>query len=197
MAESLNDILAKIQKSFKIRRSVDFDDIDLHIDMEPLTSVEEVKVIEAVRDFEGAEYLEAMKRFSLAFAIKRINGMTFGEGETVTEEVDGKIVSKSKFLVLREYVAKWPTAFINSLFDSYSNILEEAADYVKKSMKFKEYKMAEPPEPEKEQEAPAGMKVVKESTEPETEAEALQQQVEKEIDQANAAMAETEANAQQ
>lgn len=195
MATTLDQILGKIRKQFKIRRPVDFD--DLHFEMEPLTSMEEVKVLEACSELEGAEYLEAMKRLSLAYAIKMINDMTFEEGEEVAVEEDGEVKTKSKFLVLRDYISKWPTAFINSLFDAYTNILEEASDAVKNKMKFTEYKMAEAPEVEKEQEeAPGGMKVVKESTQPETPAEALQQQVDREIDTANAAMAEAEANAQ-
>lgn len=132
---NLNDVLASIQKTFKPRRRVDFEDMGLHIDIEPLTSIEELKVMEIVRSLEGSEYMESLKRNSLAYAIKSINEINL-DGDVIKYEENGKTVTKSKFLYMQEYLGQFPSSILDNLFGIYSNVIQEAESIITKKMKF-------------------------------------------------------------
>jgi len=189
---SLDDVLQLVQKAFKPRKPVDFPELGLHFEVEPLTSTEEIKVLEAIKDFEGAAYTEALKRYSLAIAIKKMNDISF-ENDEVTYLDNGEKKTKTKFLFLIDYIGKWPNAFISDMFDAFTNILVEVDDKIRKNMKFERYTLAEAPEPEKQ---PGGLRRVRES-EPTDAVEKLNQAVQQEVEQANSSMSEAVTKAEE
>ena len=87
-------------------------------------------------------------------------------------------------LFMKDYLGKWPSGFIDGLFDVHANILLEVDNKMRESMKFEMFRLAQPPAPPSAEEAPAGFKKVTEP-EPEDEVERLNKAVEKEIEAAN------------
>jgi len=192
---SLNDVLTLVNKTFKPRRKVDFEDVGLHIELEPLTSLEEVKVTESVKDAEGAEYMEALRRNSLAFAIKQINDVNL-DGETITYDSEGKKVTKSKFLYMQDYLGQWPSSILENLFGVFSNVVAETEDIITKKMKHEAFILSAPVAAE-EPPKPGELRLVKEKDEPEDDAEVLRRRVEKEGTDAQARMDDTLAKAEE
>jgi hypothetical protein len=186
----LDDILKKVKKSFKPRKNVDID--DLHIEIEPLNTVEEVKVLEAIKELEGSEYLEALKRFTLAYAIKKIDDVDL-DGDEITYTENGVEKTKSKFLFMKDYMGQWPQAIIDSIFDDpFTNLLMEVEQKVKSNIKFERFLMSDKPAPE---EKPLFKKVTETSETPMEPVEKLNKQVQDEVDQANVRMAQAEEDA--
>jgi len=190
----LSDVFSKIQKAFKPRKTVDFNEYDLHVDIESLNTIEEVKVLEAIKDLNGAEYLEAIKRHTLAYAIKKVDDIDLDVEILAVPGEDGKVTTMSKYLYMRDYLGTWPSSVIDVLFDVYSNIQIEVDAKIRNSMKFERFMLAEAPVVE-EKPAPNELRPVQENDEPETEAERLQKQVNQEIAAANEGMANAETEA--
>jgi hypothetical protein len=186
---NFDDILKTVNKAFKPRKSVDFDEFGVHIDLEILDTKEEVKVLESLKDVDGTEYVEALKRHTLAFAIKKLNDIDL-DGDDVTFEGGGGSVTKSKFIFLRDYLGKWPSSLIDIVFSAYTNMQVEVEERLRTGLKFDRFQLAEPPVvAEKEPE----YKEVKEGEDGDlTETEKLAKQVEMEGDSALAAMARAE-----
>lgn len=187
---SFDDILKSVNKAFKLRKPVDFEEYGLHITLEILDTIEEIKVLESIKGFESGEYVEGLKRHTLAFAIKALNDISL-DGDSVEYGEAGKKVSKSKFIFLREYIGKWPSSLVDAVFGAYSNMQLEVEKRLSGGMKFQNFQMEEPPKVEEtkqefqqveEDEADANL----------TEAEKLAKQVEKEQEQAEAEMARGE-----
>lgn len=180
------EVLAVIRTSFKPRKTVDLD--DLHIEIEPLTTVEEVKVLEAIKTLESQEYIESLKRTTLAYAIKKINDISLDSDLVTTSNSEtGKEETKDKYLFMLDFLSKWPSAIIDVLFDSLANIQIEVDSKIRKGMKFDKFELTEAP-PE---EAPEGFKKIVEKEDDDlTPTEKMNKKVEKEIEQANMGMAQ-------
>ena len=97
---SLKDVFAKIKTAFFLKKEIDFEEAGIKMTLEPLTSAEELKVLEACKDYEGAIYIEGIKKHSLAYTIRKINDMEF-KGEFVDyEDEKGKPASESRHLFM-------------------------------------------------------------------------------------------------
>lgn len=188
----LDDVLKVVNKAFKLRKTIDFDEFDLHIDIEPLTSVEEVKVLSAIKDLEGAEYTEGLKRGTLAMSIKKINDVNL-DADEISYMENGEKKTKSKYLFMQDYLGQWPSSLIDSIFDMFSNIIVEVDTRIRDKVKFERFELEAKPEPEKEGQF---HKVVETDGTLSMDAVELERKkVEDEIAQADGAMASSEAAA--
>lgn len=191
----LNEVLKKIKTTFTLHKRVDFDDYDLHIEMEPLTTQEELKVLEACTDLEGAAYLEGLKKHSLAFAIKKITtggkDLDLNENEFKYVDDDGMEKSMSKYLMLVEQIGEWPASLRDLIFEAFNDLQQELESKIREKGKFERFLVNEPPS--EEETVPSGMRRVKEAKEDAemTDAEKLTRTVEKEMDTAQDQMDRT------
>lgn len=185
----LNNILKTIKSNFSPRKKVDFDEAGLHFELEPLTAEEELKVIEGCKNIEDVQYIEALKRHSLACSIKKINNVELGR-DIDYEDVDGNTLSKSKFLYMLDFISECPSSLIDVLFDAFTDMSKEIENKVLENVKFKRFEISEklPEEGKKET-----LRKIKE-TEPIgiTETEKMDEKIKKEIDERTAHMADVE-----
>jgi hypothetical protein len=198
---SLNDVLRAIKKSFVPRKSIDFEESGTHFELETLTAIEDVKALEACKDLDGTQYIEGLKRNSLAFAIKLIT-MKKEDGSIETYDLSkdiidflnegtGKTESKSKFLFMVDFLSSWPGDILDVLFDAFSDMVVEAREKVKKNAKFERFKISEKPAEDK----PETLKRVAETDESLEELddnERLAKKVEREIEDADRAIYEAQ-----
>lgn len=187
-------ILQKIRKTFTPRKTVDFDDAGLHFEIEPLTSMDEIKVTESLKDMEGGVYIEALKKHSLAYSIKKI--MITEESQTPLAfdlsrefidylDKDGIAKTKSSFLYMLDFLNQWPSAVIDVLFEAYVNMQQEVESRVRTQSKFEIFRVSEKPSEDKE---PKMRKIREEDTtitEDLTETERLERKVKRELDEAD------------
>jgi hypothetical protein len=186
----LNGLLKSIKQQFTLSKKIDFDEMGISITIETITTLEELKVLEAIKDFEGGSYMEALKKSSLAYAIKKINDITFDEDLVEYDGDDGKPVKESKYLFLLHQIEGWPSAIRDVLIVAFNNLNLELESKVNQNVKFEVFTVQ--PEPEtakihKDVNAPEGFKVLEKVEEPEgelTETEKINKQVEKELEQA-------------
>jgi hypothetical protein len=167
--------LKSIKKSFSPRKTVDFDEENLHIGIEPLTSKEETVVLESCKNTDDMEYIETLKRHTLACAIKRINDLDIDTDEIEYEPGQ----SKSKFLYMVDYLARWPSTIIDILFEAFTHMQKEIEQRVKATAKYDRILMSEtvPMEEEKKGEF---RRTVENTSEGLTEVEKLKEAVDKE-----------------
>ncbi len=178
----LNDILKTIKDSYSKVRNVDFDKSGLHFELEPLTTLEEVKILEASKDIDGAQYIESLKRHTLAFGIKQMNEMDLRK-DIIEYEEDGESVSKSKYLFMVDYLSKFPSSLVDTLFDAFTNMQTELESRIKEDAKFEKFILSEEVPEERPEEF---SKQLDSDTIPEsemTETEKLNKRVEEEVNQ--------------
>jgi hypothetical protein len=185
----LKNLFDTIKKTFTVQRKVDFDDMDLHVVLEPLTALEEVMVLEACNPKEGGAYIAELKKNSLAFSIKEINEFKFYDRDIEYPDENGKVINESKYLFLAHQIETWPVALRDALFDAFNDIILEVEDIITKKTKFKRFGAAAPVTVETDSEKqsagiPAGFRKIEEPKEPEpaNETERLNQQVKKEAE---------------
>jgi hypothetical protein len=197
----LSNVLKVIKKSFTPRKNVDFDEQGLHFELEPLTSIEETKVLESLKDVDETHYIENLRRYSLACSIRKI---TVKEDDKVTEfdlskefieyaDLDGSTKKKSKFLYMIDYLGTWPDAIIDALFDAHTQMHEELDDRVNKSVKFEKILLSDKVPEDK----PDTFRPLNETEVPEGElddAERQQRKVDKEMAAESERMAQAELN---
>jgi hypothetical protein len=191
----LEAILKIIKKSFTPCKVVDFDDVGLHFELEPLKAIEEMKIMESIKDIDGALYIDALKRHSLACSIRKISLTEDGKTGTLFEltsefidyiDDDGAKKSKSKFLYMIDFLGQWPNSMVDVLFEAYTNMQQEVEVAVRKSAKFELTKITEEPPKDKE----SALKVIPKEDEeiPKEElsdTERLAKRVEKELEEAD------------
>lgn len=186
----LESVLQKIKKSYTPRKKVDFDDIGLHFELEPLTTLDEVKVMESIKGIDESIYVEALKRHSVACSIRKI--VMEEDGNTTTFDLSGEFIdfldennqpkTKSRFLYMLDFLGQWPNAVIDILFEAFTNMHQEIDAKVRKQGKFEVFRISEKPAEDKERKN--SFKVIEEdSSEGLSEAEALERRVKKEIDE--------------
>jgi hypothetical protein len=145
-------VLSAMKKSFTPRKNVDFEEQGLHIELEPLTAGEEVKILESLKDLSGSQYIEGLKRHSLACSIKRFQ-VKQENGEVLDLDLsvplveyvddDGKKGTKSKFLYMIDFLAQCPSTVVDLLFDAFSDMSQEAENRVLKNAKFEKFVLSE------------------------------------------------------
>lgn len=180
------NILKSIKGNFSKRKKIDFDEEDLHFEIEPLTSKEEVVVLESCKEVGESEYIEALKRHTLACSIKKVNEMEITEDEIEYEE--GK--SKSKFLFMKDYLAQWPSGLIDVLFDAFTHMQREAEERIRTNAKFDRFKLSD--EIEDEETKGEFRRLVEDTSAGLTKVEKLKKTVDKEIEDADAHRVDTE-----
>ena len=193
----LKNLFSTIKNTFNVKKTVEFD--DLHIIMEPLNTIEEMKVLEACSGT-GDGYISQLKKSSLAFTIRvigakdetgKFNDIEFRD-EVVEHLVDDIVVKESKYLFMLRHIDSWPVSFRDILFDAFNDMLLEVENAVNKRVKFERFSIQTVPEGTKREEpgVPAGYKKVEEPEEEEalTDAEKLNRQVKKETEQVEADM---------
>ncbi len=185
-------VLKSIKGSFSPRKTVDFDEEDIHIDIEPLTSKEETVVLESCKDADDMEYIETLKRHTLACAIKKINELDIDKDEIEYEE--GK--SKSKFLYMKEYLEKWPSTLIDVLFDAFTHMQKELEGHVKATAKYERILLSETV-PVEEEEKGQFRRTVENTSEGLTEVEKLKEAVDKEQQDEDTRMSDSEQKARE
>jgi hypothetical protein len=183
---NLTEILAEIKKTFTKFKLVEMKELGLSFKLEPLTSEEELKVVEACKDVEGAQYISSLKRYTLAYAIKKLNDVELGDD--ITFEEAGQKKSVSKFLYMEKQIGNWPSSLTDILFSAYSNLQEEVEEMVKTKTKFDVFTPAEAPATV--QAPPKFRRIEEKDEEGETEVEKLNKQVENEINQVDAHLGE-------
>lgn len=185
----LKSVLETIKNSYSKRKIVNFEESGLRFELEPLTSLEEIKVLEACKDIEGSQYIEGLKRHSLAGSIKKINDLDLS-GKDVDYDADGETKTKSKFLYMVDYLSQWPTPLVDELFDAYTNMCTELETRIKKEAKFERFSLSEAPE----EDQPESLRKVKEvdTPIPETETDRLNQKVEDELKREDHKISESE-----
>jgi len=201
----LDSILSTIRKSLTPRKNVDFAEQGLHFELEPLTSVDEIKILEACKDLEGGQYIEALKRHSLACAIKLIELKEIENGVEKKEVIDlsreiieytteaGDVKTKSRFLYMIDYLGQWPSFMIDTLFDAFTNMQKETEQRINNSAKFEKFVLSDklPVEESK------GLRRIIESDSDEgmTDVDKMSQIVDQEIADADAQIARSETDA--
>jgi len=188
-----------MKKSFTPRKNVDFEEQGLHIELEPLTAGEEVKILESLKDLSGAQYIEGLKRHSLACSIKRFQ-VKQENGEMLDLDLslplveyvddDGNKATKSKFLYMIDFLAQCPSTVVDLLFDAFSDMSQEAENRVLKNAKFEKFVLSE----KLPAEQPAKFKEVIETPEDTVgldENERLQKKVDQEIERETLKMQES------
>lgn len=189
----LNNLLKTIKSSFSKRKKVDFEESNLHFELEPLNSLDEMKVMEACKDIEGAAYIEALKKNSLACSIKKVNDMDFSGPDVTYTDENGKEQEKSTFLFMTEFLSEWPSSLIDVLFEAFTDMQTELEAKLKKDVKFERFIISEKPE----EDQPEKFRKIKENENvPEmTETERLDKKVKEEIDKEDMKISESEMSA--
>jgi hypothetical protein len=183
--KGISDLFKSIKKSFTLQKKVDFDELNLHFVLEPLTALEELKLLETLQTTEGGIFIAELKRGSLAFALKKINDMEFNNDLIEYEGDEGKTVKESKYLFLKKQIDMWPVALRDLLFEAFNDMHLELDKMVKDKSKFERFNIQTIPENVDKKEPvdkaiPEGFRKIEESKEPENETDKLNQQVKKE-----------------
>lgn len=187
---NLDKILSQVREKFSPRFPVDFKEEGLHFEFEPLTALEEAKILTALKDVEDVQYVAALKRHSLACAIKKINEMELGAEDIEYTDDDGSTKRKSKYLYMVDFLGGWPSPLIDMLFEVFSDMNREADAKVKQNAKFEKFVLSE----KIADEIPKKFRPLNEaSAAPLTAEERLEKKVEREIETANLQTAETSA----
>lgn len=186
-----NEILKDIKEKFSPRKFIDFEKEKFHFEVEPLNSMEEMVILGSLQDIENNEYLEALKRHTLACAIKKINDMEIKDEVTFYDD-ERKEKTKSRFLFMKNFMSGWPSALIDILFEAYTNMLSGIQKRIRDNAKFEKIVLSE----KVEDEVPDKFhKVDESSTAGMTDTERLNKKVEEEINQQNVKMAQTNSDA--
>jgi hypothetical protein len=185
---NFNDLFKSIKSSFTIQKVIDIEDFNLHFILEPLTSAEELKILEACSGLEGGTFIVQLKRSSLAYAIKKINDVDFRDDYIEYEDENGKLIKETKYICLTKQMDSMPIALRDSLFEAFSNMQTEVEVMVDKKVKFKRFTVQPMVEDVKAEiiGVPKGFRKIDEPKEEMSgnETERLNQRVKEEADQA-------------
>jgi len=194
--KGINELFKDIKKSFAIQKRVDFDELNLHFLMEPLTALEELKLLETLQTAEGGIFVAELKRGTLAFALKKINDMEFLND--IVEYVDdkGNPIKETKYIFLKNQIDTWPVALRDLLFEAFNDMQLELDKMVQTKSKFERFSIQTLPEKmEKtavDKSIPEGFVRVEESKAEElNETDRLNARVKKEEEQVEDGMGQT------
>jgi hypothetical protein len=134
---NIGEVLKKIHQNYSMTKKVEFQEAGLSFELAPLTSKEEIMIAEYLKDLDGVQYFEALKRASLSFAIKKINDVELGP-EVSLDTPEGK-VSKQTSIYLREQIESWPGSFRDALFNAYDNLILQLEKKINDSIKYEKF----------------------------------------------------------
>jgi hypothetical protein len=170
----LKSLFLTIKNTFNVKKTVEFD--DLRIIMEPLNTLEEMKVLEACSG-SGDGYISQLKKSSIAFAIRAI-GVKDANGKFTDTEFkddvveytgdDNKPIKETKYLFMLHQIEAWPVAFRDSIFVAFNDMLLELEDLIEKKVKFERFSIQTVPESMKREEpteVPKGFKKIEKEEE--------------------------------
>jgi len=177
---NFNNILKIINDNFAKRKNVDFEKEGLHFEIAPLSSKEEVIILESCKEVDETEYIEALKRLTLACSIKKLNDLDIDKDEIEYE--DGKF--KSKFLFMKDYLSQWPSSIIDVLFEAFTHMAKESENKVRESAKFERILLSDKIEDEESKNE--FRRIVENTSEGLSEIEKLKETVDNEIAAADA-----------
>ena len=107
---NLSDLFKKIKNSFTVQKVIEVEGHDLRFVLEPLTSAEEIKILEACNVLEGGQFIAQLKKSSLAYSIKKINDIDFS-GEIIEyDDENGKLLKETKYICLSKQLDVMSTA---------------------------------------------------------------------------------------
>lgn len=178
--KNLTQIMKKLKTDFSAREFIEFKDYGIKIEIEPPTCKEEIKILAAIKDYEDAEYVENLKKHSLAVAIRKINDIDLDAEEIIIEGDDGKEIKKTKYLFLLDEIDTWPTTMRDVIFEKFSDIQEKLEDKLRRAAGFKNLPISGVPS----QDAEEKFKKVDEPELGETEIDKLNQQIKNEQEEA-------------
>ena len=200
---SLTDLFKNIKKSFTVSKVIEFGDFNIQFTLEPLTSMEELKVLEACNGRDGGAFISELKRSTLAYAIKKINDIEFTDDIIEYPDDKGKILKETKYVFMVKQIDALPAAFRDTLFEVFDNLQLEMESIVSSKAKFERFKINFVPEdikPASDAGVPQGFRKIVEPDEPfedtMDETDRLNQQVKKEAEQVQLGMASAEYQAE-
>jgi hypothetical protein len=191
---NLQEVFSGINKKFSVMRDVNLgDDI---ITLVPLTAEEESKVLEASRELDGNMYLTGFKMHTLAYSIRKVNGIELPEQIEIQDET-GKPSKTDRHLYFTKILETWPSSPRDLLYEAYTDLLTELETKVLEVTKFKRFNVAKSSESAGEEivNAPAGFTRVDVPKEDMTEAEQLTARVKKEQEEVEISIASKEQDA--
>lgn len=182
----ISSLFKNIKKTFVVQRVVELENLNLRFTIEPLTAVDELKVVEACKDLNDLSYIAGLKRNTLAFSIKKINDVELNEDLVEYKDDDGKLIRETKYIFLTRQIDSWPTALRDTLFEAFNDAVQELEELVSKKVKFNKFVIQKPAEIKTEEAGiPKGFRKIEEDNIPDksmNEVDKLNQKVKDEAE---------------
>jgi len=124
----------------------------IEVDLRLLSILEEQKLsseVERSEGFDNLSILNEIRKMTLAFSIRRINGEVFPD--IVEVQKGEKVEKKTRYLFLMELLAGLPTHAVSILFEAYADLKEESEEKFKNSYKYEWFKTPEEREKERQE----------------------------------------------
>ena len=139
-------IFDNIKTKSEFRKSVELQGVKYELSI--LSVDEEIKantMDKNISDTEGLVIYETLKKQILSFAIRNIDGNEIPDIIELEEgEGDNKKVSRiERSLYLKRAIKTWNTYMVDSLFEVYIDVKEEASINLKKELKYNWFKEPE------------------------------------------------------
>jgi hypothetical protein len=181
---NLFSVFSSLKKKFTVVKKIEFKDLDFTFYLEPLTSGEEIKALEACKDFaDQPQFFPEFKKITLAYGIKQINDIDLRDDTIQYETEDGQKVSK--YIYFRNQIEQWPAVLRDRLFEGFNDMQNEAEERVRDSIKFEKFMVRQPAEYKKKSaDVPEGYSKVSDVGPEMTATEKLSKQATEEVERA-------------
>jgi len=147
---SLKDLLDQMNEKLYYTKVIDISGIEVELRL--LSILEEQKLsseVERSEGFDNLSILNEIRKMTLAFSIRRINGEVFPD--IVEVQKGEKVEKKTRYLFLMELLAGLPTHAVSILFEAYADLKEESEEKFKNSYKYEWFKTPEEREKERQE----------------------------------------------
>ena len=124
------EVLKGLSKIGKISKEVELEGIKLSICT--LNSEQEEKVFIACSDLVGSAYFSRLKRETLKFAIKSVNGVSLNEYENLKDPEQSEKLKKETLEKLEKILGTWDEEIITFLYHKWNELSKEAKKKKKK-----------------------------------------------------------------
>lgn len=143
---SLNQVLKDVREKFSYRKTVTLRGIEFVIG---LLDYDENQKVSSLPDDEvdPMVYMNDIRRQTLAYAVKAINGEEIPDVVQVNENE-----SKEKAVYLKELLGNFPMKVTDQLFDAYVDLKEQSDKEIETEMQFEWFKSPEQRRKEQEEE---------------------------------------------
>lgn len=174
---SLDDVLAKINKVLDFRKEGTFAGIkfELHI-----LSLQEEQLLNEIDsdEMDGVAYFNEMRKTALSYAIRKIDDEEIPD-IVKTKDASGADVTKERAVYIREILNRFPNKLIETLFEMYVDLREEAEHKMDSEIEYKWFKDPDIREQERKKAAQEAMKEIAESGKvlPQEEPEAKEEDI--------------------